>query len=292
MKENPVEAPAPAPVFKALAAAGLLTPFVAHGATITVNTTAVESGSVCTLRDAARNINDPGTAYGVCTPATAGSANTIVFGPSAAGTITYANTEDYGGAVTFTPRNDLTITGTTGPIVLPVTYSNFTARFTEANQVAVGWATSYEKDNAYFEVERSNDAVNFAQLGRVTGKGTTTGRQTYAFTDEAPGAGWNYYRLKQVDTDGTAAYSRPVAVLNVQSTDSQLTIYPNPANAEVNIRLKNAVQSASVIDTRGVRRSVPVSNSAISVADLVNGLYVLEVQTANGQTLRQRLVKQ
>ena len=126
-----IPAPAPAPVFKALAAAGLLTPFVAHGATITVNTTAVESGSVCTLRDAARNINDPGTAYGVCTPATAGSANTIVFGPSAAGTITYANTEDYGGAVTFTPRNDLTITGP-GATVLGITCNSANTYFESA----------------------------------------------------------------------------------------------------------------------------------------------------------------
>ena len=264
--------------------------FITTGATTTNNSYLPSPLSIGSTALSIGNFDNGYFANGSGTTPGGSSATTIVNVPSgtsasALRTLIVDNTKWHG--------NDAPLTiPTYSGALLPVTYSNFTARFTEANQVVVSWATSTEQNNAYFGVERSNDAITFAELGRVMGKGTTTGRQTYAFTDETPGAGWNYYRLKQVDTDGTTAYSRPVAVLNESSMDSQLSIYPNPANAEVNVRLKNAVQSASLIDARGVRQAVVVSNGAVNVANLMSGLYVLEVQTANGQTLRQRLVKQ
>jgi hypothetical protein len=175
---------------------------------------------------------------------------------------------------------------------LPVTYLNFAARATEIGQVRVSWATTNEQNNAYFAVERSSDLVNYTELGRVQGKGITQVRQEYTFIDEAPAPGYNYYRLKQVDTDGTFSYSRAVAVLNEASLDAALVVYPNPATSAVGLRLKNAVQSASLISTQGVRRVVPVQSNSVDVSGLPTGVYLLEVQTTAGQVLRQRLVKE
>ncbi|RAK02317.1 hypothetical protein LX87_00437 [Larkinella arboricola] len=81
-----------------------------------------------------------------------------------------------------------------------------------ANQVRLGWQTSYEQNSDYFTIERSPDARAFEAIGRVSSKGFSERLQTYGFSDPAPLKGTNYYRLRQVDRDGTYAYSKIVAV--------------------------------------------------------------------------------
>jgi hypothetical protein len=108
-----IPAPSPAPVFKALAAAGLIAPFLSHGAIITVGTTDAENATVCTLRDAGRAVSSPGVVFGGCAPASVGATNEIRFGANVVGTITYSdasNVASLAGAE-FLPLNDLTITG-------------------------------------------------------------------------------------------------------------------------------------------------------------------------------------
>jgi hypothetical protein len=110
-----VPAPAPAPIFKALAAAGLIAPFLSHGAVITVNTTA-ETGAAgqCSLRDAATAITNPGVPTNGCVVAdVAPTANEVRFAANVVGTITYTGPHDglnYSG-VEFFPKSNLTITG-------------------------------------------------------------------------------------------------------------------------------------------------------------------------------------
>jgi hypothetical protein len=108
-----IPAPSPAPVFKALAAAGLIAPFLSHGAIITVGTTDAENAAVCTLRDAGRAVSAPGNVFGGCVPAAVGGANEVRFGANVVGTITYSDASNvFGGmGAEFAPLNDLTITG-------------------------------------------------------------------------------------------------------------------------------------------------------------------------------------
>ncbi len=106
-------APSPAPVFKALAAAGLIAPFLSHGAIITVGTTDAENGTVCTLRDAGRAVSAPGNTFGGCAVASIGSSNEVRFAANVVGTITYStpsNVFGFGGAEMF-PRDELSIIG-------------------------------------------------------------------------------------------------------------------------------------------------------------------------------------
>ncbi len=177
---------------------------------------------------------------------------------------------------------------------LPVTYLNFGAKYTN-NQVAVSWETATEQDNAYFDVERSADAENFTAIGRQTGKGLSDTRQAYSFIDESPLPGWNYYRLKQVDTGGTFALSRPVAVLNEGSlAGTALKLWPNPASGEVSVQLDgNAPISAlRVSNMNGQWLSVPNTGNTINTSNLASGLYIIEAQTQDGRSLRQRFVKE
>ena len=75
----------------------------------------------------------------------------------------------------------------------------------ESAQNILQWITASETNNAYFIVQHTADpALGFEDLGKVTGAGTTTTAQTYNYSHLTPVVGVNYYRLKQVDFDGSS----------------------------------------------------------------------------------------
>lgn len=83
------------------------------------------------------------------------------------------------------------------------------------------WRTATETNNERFDVERSADGVDFAAIATVDGAGNTQQLTHYSFDDTKPLNGMNYYRLKQVDFDGTFTFSSVIALKNerVSSTD-------------------------------------------------------------------------
>ncbi len=72
----------------------------------------------------------------------------------------------------------------------------------ERRNVALKWETSSETNNDFFTVERSKDGRLFAQIGYVSGAGTSADAQQYSFIDKNPKRGRNYYRLSQTDLEG------------------------------------------------------------------------------------------
>ncbi len=124
--------------------------------------------------------------------------------------------------------------------VVPVELTSFNA-VANNGQVDLSWATASETNNRGFEVERSSDNVNFTSVAFIDGKGTTTNTSNYSYTDKVNAAGALYYRLKQVDFDGTFAYSNTVEVNNSVVTDFNLfQNYPNPFNPSTSIRFSVA----------------------------------------------------
>jgi hypothetical protein len=121
---------------------------------------------------------------------------------------------------------------------LPVELTWFGAAL-QKDGVRVSWETATERNCDYFAVERSADGRAFAEITRVAGSGTTSQQKRYVTLDAAPLAGVSYYRLRQVDVDGTAHYS-PVAVVN-NAGRGVATLSPNPATTEVNILFAEAL---------------------------------------------------
>jgi hypothetical protein len=119
---------------------------------------------------------------------------------------------------------------------LPVSMLSFTAKYSEAKKgVDLEWATASEKDNAYFEVQRSINGLNFAKIALVEGNGTTAIYHSYSAFDARPYyKEINYYRLKQVDIDGQYNYSDIVAVV-VEHPQTYFSISPNPITHESKI---------------------------------------------------------
>src|SRR5690606_11386177 len=94
---------------------------------------------------------------------------------------------------------------TTGESALPVKLAYFNAA-KEGNTANLTWATTEEMNNTGFEIQRSADARKWQAIGFVenqTADGNSKNLLTYGFADVAPLAGNNYYRLKQIDTDGS-----------------------------------------------------------------------------------------
>ncbi len=74
--------------------------------------------------------------------------------------------------------------------------------------VIATWETASEINNDYFTLERAGEDLNFDEVARQNGTGTTKEPQAYSAIDPYPYAGMSYYRLKQTDFDGTSTYSK------------------------------------------------------------------------------------
>lgn len=108
--------------------------------------------------------------------------------------------------------------------LLPVESLHFNVYNREAF-IQIEWATASELNNDYFVVERSADGRNFEDLEWVSGQGTTSEAHFYQIQDKNPWSGDNYYRLRQVDFDGTTTYSD---IRIVKRDSEKVLVYPNP----------------------------------------------------------------
>lgn len=177
---------------------------------------------------------------------------------------------------------------------LPVEISDFTGR-QDGNVVVLEWTTLSEKDNDFFEIERSTDGINFATIGFVQGAGNSAEKLTYSFADNAPENGIAYYRLSQVDYDGTRSYAdRLVSVVYAADRDIRLTIVPNPTRGLFNVLIKGASEGVAKLLTQSgmpIRIvEIHLSDELIDISDLPNGIYILQYQTGDN-VVHERVVK-
>ncbi len=173
---------------------------------------------------------------------------------------------------------------------LPIELLDFRAK-QEGQRVRLDWATATETDNDHFIVQRSRDGVVFEDVERLAGAGTSLSTLYYTSVDERAPVGLNYYRLEQVDADGTTDHSDVVAV-DVRRTD--VLAFPNPTSGTVTLfdvvlgRDDVAVYSD---DMHLIRTHVGAgADPAIHLDDLPDGTYTIMVR--NGEETRTtRVVK-
>ena len=161
-------------------------------------------------------------------------ANLAMFKSVSGGTpwIPQRGTTAAGNVVTKTGISDFSVwTLGNSAAPLPVELAAFTATAEGPAAVRLAWATASEKNSASFDVERSPNGVQFDRLGTVAAAGSSSAARSYALLDAKLPAGTAllYYRLKQVDLDGTFSYS-PVRTVALKGAVAGLSLYPNPAH--------------------------------------------------------------
>ncbi len=114
---------------------------------------------------------------------------------------------------------------------VPVELVSFNA-VSENSGILLSWKTATELNNNGFEVQRSVNDNDFYTIGFVKGNGTTTSPNSYSFFDSPGNSGRYFYRLKQVDFDGTFSYSEIVSADLNLNTFTLSQNYPNPFNPE------------------------------------------------------------
>ena len=117
---------------------------------------------------------------------------------------------------------------------LPVELIHFSAR-NKTNDVELTWITASETDNSHFVVERSIDGESFDPISTIYGQGTKLSTTQYKYEDKTPALGNNYYRLRQVDLDGTFEYSKKIKVVN--RLEGKVRISPNPASSSSSLNI-------------------------------------------------------
>lgn len=122
------------------------------------------------------------------------------------------------------------------PGILPVELTSFTA-LVQGTQAVLNWETASETNNAGFEVQQLVNG-SYQSIGYVTGNGTTTEAQHYSFTTNDLAAGSHDFRLKQVDFDGTFAYSPVVtATVSLAGAAEMQKPYPDPFNPQTQFNM-------------------------------------------------------
>jgi hypothetical protein len=191
------------------------------------------------------------------------------------------------------PNNSGIITGNPNP--LPVELLSFTGN-QNGYHADLYWQTATEINNDYFVVERRDAVGNMNELGVVDGAGNSSQILNYTLTDFAPNAGINYYRLRQVDYNGTTAYSQWISV-NFEVADHYISVFPNPTVGNFDVSLmgySDQLVTATITDVTGrivsEQTLAVLSDSEKFNLDLSGesfGIYFLSlVSGVNSETIR------
>jgi hypothetical protein len=153
------------------------------------------------------------------------------------------------------------------------------------------WATTNEVNVSHFNIQRSNDGINFYTIQKTAAKNNSY--NVYSFVDGQPLAGTSYYRLECVDKDGKTTYSKMLSIA-VSYKPLAVSIYPNPAKSKVSIVSSNGIHELSITDLVGrtllKKQFNQLNNAELDIASLPKGIYLLKVQGNDGNWQVQKLL--
>jgi hypothetical protein len=169
---------------------------------------------------------------------------------------------------------------------LPVELTYFQTEVADNQKIKIRWETATEINSSYFVLERSRDAVNYKAIASIEAAGSSTAKKTYSFTDESAMFGTNYYRLSQIDRDGTQQVFRPQAVI-IDDTYVPFGVFPNPSiGTNFNVKVEDSDEaSLNLMDFSGRVIGLNISKLTQTILEITPaeslklGTYILEVQT-------------
>jgi hypothetical protein len=182
---------------------------------------------------------------------------------------------------------------------LPVTLEYFKGE-KSGKLVHLSWKTATEQNIQLFDVERSNNGINFSSIGTVAATNNATG-SIYTFDDKNYSGSVIYYRLKQVDQDGSYKYSSVVTIQNETARENVVAILNNPFTDKFDIAITTPAQSKVVVNLLDITgkllytKTVTTLNNSLTTVSpdtkkLAAGMYLVQVNI-NGNTIIKKVIK-
>jgi hypothetical protein len=159
------------------------------------------------------------------------------------------------------------------------------------NNVTISWITSTETNNLGFDIERKTDNSIFMKIGFIQGKGTTTVKQSYSFTDNNLTSGSYTYRINQIDVNGTVHLLKDINVIVGMPTVYSLEQnFPNPFNPATTIKYqlpKAGFVTLKIYDILGKEVATLVNENKVAgrfsvefnASKLPSGVYIYELKS-------------
>ncbi len=186
---------------------------------------------------------------------------------------------------------------------LPVTFVSFNGSKKD-NGNLLGWSTANENNNRGFDIERSVDGRNFTSIAFQSTKAENGNSSTvlnYSYLDSRPFAGANFYRLKQIDKDGTISYSVIIKIDGDKNGIQISSVYPNPVRETLNLAISSAItEKATIIITDLTGKLVSQMSTAliageniipVNVSTLSAGSYHVRVICPNAEVKTSQFIK-
>lgn len=176
---------------------------------------------------------------------------------------------------------------------LPINLVELTAEM-DGEAARIEWSTVAEVNNDYFILERSKDGVNFEQIAQIQGAGNSNVLINYTQYDNFPYSGISYYRLTQVDFDGTTSTTEMVALENNNSNDINVSYYPNPTDGVFYIQSSEDVEieirsiDGKVIDSKTIYASQEIQ---MDLSNYNKGLYFIVIRSESKTLIKKLILK-
>ena len=165
---------------------------------------------------------------------------------------------------------------------LPVVLTRFAGRHVDGRGNQLDWTTAVEKNSDRFVLEHRTPAAPFAPVATLRAAGDSETERTYTHTHRDVGPGLHYYRLRQLDLDGTETLSNTVVVQ--AAGEPPVTVSPNPTRGVVRLQLPpraDAGVSLELYDAQGRpvfrRAALPSGTHRIDLSHLPNGVYGVRI---------------
>ena len=176
---------------------------------------------------------------------------------------------------------------------LPVKFIDVKASFINKTTASVQWQIATPAiDAAGFDIELSYDAKTWINIGSIAI--TEASRGLYNFTQNNIPPGILYYRIRQIDKDGTFSYSK-IVLLNNNTNAGSFIVFPNPANAVIKISAPvNTTAIAELFDAVGrklIQKKIISTTSDISTANIPSGTYLLRISGIDAVQTQKIVVK-
>ena len=174
---------------------------------------------------------------------------------------------------------------------LPVELVEFTTQLVNETFVELKWSTASELNNYGFEIQHAIDGEHWQTISFVKGHGTSLELNSYSYTHTYPNKGENYYRLKQIDFDGSIDFSD--IKTEILKETGAVNLVPNPTKGNLQIfGVAGKAVKIEVYDRIGKRvKTLILSDQYLDISNLSTGLYIVRI-LADNQIFTKRIIKQ